>query len=193
MAGGIAGVTGVERPRDSAGSRFVARYNRRRSNAPDADDRFATNAMVAFDVRRRRVGRRAAPPIENRRSSSPRSRARALILLAFQDKCCGSSRVEALCKELDLRSATIVRVLAHTGLRPGELRELTWQDVAPLGMQPVPRTVRVYAPKTNRERTVPLSSEAWRAFAAWTIASAPVAGGDPVFPADRLGWWSANA
>jgi integrase len=58
-------------------------------------------------------------------------------------------RVEAMRAAAELRDATIVSVLAYSGLRPGELRELRWRHVRE-------RTLLVNAAKTGRRRTVRL-------------------------------------
>ena len=52
-------------------------------------------------------------------------------------------RVEAMRAAAELRDATIVSVLAYSGLRPGELRELRWRHVRE-------RTLLVNAAKTGR-------------------------------------------
>ncbi len=95
-------------------------------------------------------------------------------------------RVEAMRRAApDLRDATIVSVLAYSGLRPGELRELLWRHVRE-------RTLLIDAAKTGRRRTVrqlfPLAED----LALWRVAVRISDDELPVFPDERGGVWTAN-
>jgi integrase len=48
-------------------------------------------------------------------------------------------RVEAMLAAAEVRDATIVSVLAYSGLRPGELRELRWRHVRERTLLSTPR------------------------------------------------------
>jgi integrase len=74
--------------------------------------------------------------------------------------------VEAIRALLGLRDATLISLHAYGGLRPGALGEalrLRWEDVRE-------RTLLVYAPKTRRERTVPLLAQLQGDLAEWRLA-----------------------
>jgi integrase len=94
-------------------------------------------------------------------------------------------RVEAMRAAAELRDGTIVSVLAYSGLRPGELRELRWRHVRE-------RTLLVNAAKTGRRRTVRLLGALAEDLDAWREAY-----GDPgeralLFPDERGEPWTAN-
>jgi integrase len=94
-------------------------------------------------------------------------------------------RVEAMRAAAELRDATIVSVLAYSGLRPGELRELRWRHVRE-------RTLLINAAKTGRRRTVRLLIPLAEDLALWRAA-----GGEPddeltVFPDEQGEVWTAN-
>src|SRR3954463_8412759 len=85
----------------------------------------------------------------------------------------------------ELREATIVSVLAYSGLRPGELRDLRWRHVRE-------RTLLINAANTGRRRTVRLPIPLAADLALWRAA-----GGEPddeltVFPDDQGEIWTAN-
>jgi len=98
--------------------------------------------------------------------------------------------LEALCLELGPRSATIVRVLAYTGIRPGELRGLQWGDWRPASLRPVARICieravsnnELKLPKTGRPRVVPLNAAAQRVLRERWVAQGQPGGTDYVFP-----------
>jgi integrase len=84
-------------------------------------------------------------------------------------------QLAALIEELpDLRSKLLVRLLAATGLRPGELRALTWGDVLNRRDITVTKAVsksQVGPTKTYGRRAVVLRDEAYRALLEWQLAS----------------------
>ena len=95
-------------------------------------------------------------------------------------------RVEAMRRAAaNLRDATIVSVLAYSGLRPGELRELLWCRVRE-------RTLLVDAAKTGRRRTVRLLVPLAADLALWRAAAGDSGDDLPVFPDERGGVWTAN-
>src|SRR5581483_9386661 len=61
-------------------------------------------------------------------ATNPASGVRKPRLVQRTGQALTGSAISAICAELDLRSATIVRVLSGTGIRPGELRALLWSD-----------------------------------------------------------------
>lgn len=96
-------------------------------------------------------------------------------------------QLDALLKELDARSALIVRILAETGLRPGELRALRWGDLGDSGIV-VERAIsrnQVGPTKNNKKRTVQLRPAARKAFIEWKLMSGPKSRDDLIFPAAR--------
>lgn len=93
--------------------------------------------------------------------------------------------VEALRQALPLREATIVSVLAYTGVRPGELRGLRWRHVKD-------QTIIVNAEKTRTRRTVRILSSVARDLAIWKDASGDPGGDEFVFPSSDGGEWSSN-
>jgi integrase len=94
-------------------------------------------------------------------------------------------RVEAMRAAAELRDATIVSVLAYSGLRPGELRELRWRHVRD-------RTLLVNAAKTGRRRTVRLLAPLASDLAVWQADRVKDDDESPVFPDEVGGVWSAN-
>lgn len=86
-----------------------------------------------------------------------------------------------------LRDATMIRVAAFTGIRPGELLALKWDAVDLEGRRLTVRLARdrdgsFKAPKSHHERMVPLRKPALAALAEWR-EEAP--GVDLVFPNSR--------
>lgn len=98
--------------------------------------------------------------------------------------------VSALRKEFDLRGSTIVAVLAGSGIRPGELRALTWDHVGN-GVIRVERAVSSNAlgpTKTNSKRAVEITEDASKALLELLFASGRATGF--VFPAMYGGVWT---
>jgi integrase len=93
--------------------------------------------------------------------------------------------VEVLRAALCLRDATIVSVLAYAGVRPGELRELTWAHVQE-------RTLIVNAPKTGARRTVRLLAPLAVDLSTWRLASGRPPDDALIFPDTSGGTWTAN-
>jgi integrase len=94
--------------------------------------------------------------------------------------------LEAMRRAAEPRDATILSVLAYSGIRPGELRALRWRDVRN-------RTLLVNAAKTERRRTVRLLAPLKADLEEWRCRS-----GDPgesalVFVGEGGQPWSANA
>lgn len=104
-------------------------------------------------------------------------------------------QIEALCRELpDLRDCTIVRLLAFTGLRPGELRGLRWHDVGERALQ-IERSVsanRVGPTKTRRSRSVELQPAARKTLLEWYMACGQPAADAYVIPGARsqVSFWT---
>jgi integrase len=95
-------------------------------------------------------------------------------------------RVESLRRHLIEREglchAVLVSVLAYAGLRPwSEAVALAWDDVRE-------RTLRIYAPKTRRERAVDLLAPLRSDLAEWRLASGRPGGGALVFPHSGRTW-----
>lgn len=83
------------------------------------------------------------------------------------------------------RDAAILSVLAYAGLRPGELRLLTWRDVRH-------RTLLVTAHKTGRRRTVRLLASLAEDLAAWRSECGHPPEDALIFADHRGDLWSAN-
>jgi integrase len=79
-----------------------------------------------------------------------------------------------------------VSVLAHAGLRPGELRAVRWRHVGE-------RTLLVDAEKTGTRRSVRLLAPLRADLLDWRAAADGRGGDDLVFPAADGDEWSANA
>ena len=98
--------------------------------------------------------------------SKPSSkRIRTVVVLAPET-------VEALRTQLDIRDATLVSVLAYSGLRPGEALGLRWGDIGERTIR-VERSVsygEVKSTKTNRARTVDLLVPLAADLAEWRMA-----------------------
>ena len=100
----------------------------------------------------------------------------------------GQDEVEALVDEFDdERSKAIVRLLAYTGLRPGELRNLQWRDCRD-------DSIVVRQSKTGIPRSVVLSARADQALLIWRVASrGSAAPWRPVFPGRNGSTWTEAA
>lgn len=109
-----------------------------------------------------------------------------------EGRALNADELAALSKELDLRSRTIVAVLAGAGLRPGELRALRWSDAT--GAIVVTRAVStdVIGPtKTNSKRQVELRPAVSRALMEWDLGSGRRSlGHDLVFPGRNGKVWT---
>lgn len=107
-----------------------------------------------------------------------------------------AAELDALCLELDFRSEQFVRVLAHTGLRPGELRALRWEALLPSSSIAVTEAASADAigpTKTRRTRNVTLRDGARLALRAWFVAQGQPSERDLIFPDKDGSLWSDNA
>lgn len=118
-------------------------------------------------------------------------------VVAREGQALTDEQLAALVNELPtLRSKVIVRVLAGTGLRPGELRALRWRDVLDYSGIAVTRAVsrnQIGPTKTYGRRTVLMNGDAIRALQEWQLATGTRAALDRelVFPAvDGKGLWT---
>jgi integrase len=98
----------------------------------------------------------------------------------------GPERVESLRRHLierkRLADAVLVSVLAYSGLRPwSEAVTLAWADVRE-------RTLRVYAPKTRRERAVDLLAPLRSDLGEWRLACGRPGGRALVLPYSGRAW-----
>lgn len=76
-------------------------------------------------------------------------------------------------REGDLRSRVVVRVLAGTGMRPGEMRALRWENLEEpwVRVEAAVSKSQVGPTKTNGRRSVQGTSDAWLALKEWRLAS----------------------
>ena len=83
-----------------------------------------------------------------------------------------------------LRDATITSVLAYSGLRPGEMRALTWGHIRErtIHVEQAVSSDEVGPTKTGHERTVRLLSPLASDLAEWRLASGVPAADEFVFP-----------
>jgi integrase len=90
--------------------------------------------------------------------------------------------VELIRRNLELRDATLVSVLAYAGLRPeSEAVALKWGQVGK-------RTLNIHATKTGRQRHVRLLAPLAADLEEWQKASGEPTGNKLVFPASHGGW-----
>lgn len=104
-----------------------------------------------------------------------------------------STGLQALITELpSLRDTVIVRVLAGSGLRPGELRALLWGDVKAdrLSVTKAISSNEVGPTKTNGLRSAEPTDDARRALIEWRLKVAGVDSQLLVFPAPSGGLWT---
>jgi integrase len=94
--------------------------------------------------------------------------------------------VEAMRRAAEPRDATILSLLAYSGIRPGELRALRWRDVRN-------RTLLVNAAKTEKRRTVRLLAALKLDLEEWQRISGMPSESALVFEGERGQPWSANA
>ena len=102
--------------------------------------------------------------------------------------------VERMRAAAELRDATMISVMAYSGLRPGELFALRWNDIRERTIL-VERAVSLGAEddtKTTQHRTVRLLAQLSEDLAAWKAASKPRAG-DLVFPGQDDQPWTLYA
>jgi integrase len=85
-----------------------------------------------------------------------------------------------------IRDATLISVLAYSGLRPGEALDLRWQHVGQ-------RTLTVHASKTGQRRNVRLLAPLAEDLRAWRGAWGTPAEDALVFPAASGRRWSEEA
>jgi integrase len=95
-------------------------------------------------------------------------------------------QLQALLKELNPRSRTVVRFLAMTGLRPGELRRLRWADLTDGG-------IAVLKTKTYRSRVVDWRDGAQALLKEWWLACGKPGPQALVFPNSHGDPWTDNA
>lgn len=102
-------------------------------------------------------------------------------------------QIEALCAELGHpRSAAIVRLLAYTGLRPGELRALRWTDFSPqlIRVEHAISGDTLGPTKTYKNRSVDLAPEARMVLLEWFVAQGQPAPQSFVFPGRLTDFWT---
>lgn len=95
------------------------------------------------------------------------------------------TELQALISELpSLRDKAIVRVLTGSGIRPGELRALTWSDVRNdrISVTKAVSSNEIGPTKTNGLRAVSPTDDARRALLTWKMACGQPGGSDLVFP-----------
>ncbi len=94
-------------------------------------------------------------------------------------------------KPADVRSRTIVAVLAGSGLRPGELRALRWRDIAEgILVERAASSNAIGPTKTRSKRQVMLRDTVAQALAEWSLARGRPAPGDLIFPGRDGRLWS---
>lgn len=129
-------------------------------------------------------------------STNPATGVRKPRLVQRTGTALNSDQLSALCAELDKRSAVIARVLTGSGLRPGELRALTWGDVRDDGSIVVSKAASndVVGPtKTGGVRAVSPTEDARTALKEWFLAQGRPAGRSLVFPSPQSGLlWTDN-
>lgn len=106
-----------------------------------------------------------------------------------------ADELSALCLELGERSGSIAYVLAHTGLRPGELRALRWCDLRP-GAISVTRAAssnQIGPTKTGKTRSVAIRDEARKELRAWYVLYGRPKDDDLIYPSRDGKLWSYNA
>jgi integrase len=105
------------------------------------------------------------------------------------------AQIEAIRRGLEIEGATLVGVLAYTGLRPGECLALTWADVGEARIE-VTKALSLGEvmdrTKTGRDRFVPLPRHVAADLRAWRLASGVPGDGDLVFPGREGAPWGEN-
>jgi integrase len=103
--------------------------------------------------------------------------------------------VEKLRGKLHQRDATLVSVLAYSGLRPGEALALTWDDVQKqtLIVEKALAGGKTKATKTGQTRSVRLLKPLVSDLNEWRMASGRPAGTQPIFPMKDGRYWTATA
>lgn len=104
-------------------------------------------------------------------------------------------QLAAICAELSPRSRTVALVLAWTGLRPGELRALTWAALSSthIRVEQAASNDVIGPTKTRRRRSVDLTPEARKTLLEWFMASGQPAASALIFPAATGGLWLDGA
>ncbi|MSX03272.1 MAG: tyrosine-type recombinase/integrase [Actinobacteria bacterium] len=101
------------------------------------------------------------------------------------------SGIEAIRRNMSMRDAVLVSVLAYAGLRPGEALALTWSDIDK-------RTLRITksislgeqkGTKTGKSRVVPVRQALAVDLNKWKLKSGSPAGDQLVFPGHDGGPW----
>jgi integrase len=119
-------------------------------------------------------------------ATNPAARTKKPRLVQREGVALMDSEISDLAAELpDLRSLTIMRLLAYTGLRPGELRALRWLSFTAklIDVRHAVSSNEFRETKTYKRRTVDFREDARRAMLEWHIANRHATPSDLVFPA----------
>ncbi len=102
------------------------------------------------------------------------------------------STIEAIRKQLGLRDATLVSVLAYAGLRPGEAFALRWGDIRDrtILVERAASVGEIKETKTGRTRTVKMVSAVVSDLGRWKIACGRPNESDFLFPRVDGGCWT---
>ena len=158
------------------------RVDLERAGAGQATVRKALSMLQGMLARAVEWQRIASNPVAVVRKPSAK-RLREVVVL-------GPERVESLRRHLiegdRLADAVLVSVLAYAGLRPwSEAVALAWADVRE-------RTLRVYAPKTRRERAVDLLAPLRTDLAEWRLVCGRPGGRELVLPYSGHAWTDSD-
>jgi integrase len=93
--------------------------------------------------------------------------------------------VEAMRAAVGQRDATVISLLAYSGIRPQELRALRWRHV-------LERNLSVAAPKTRRRRVVRLLDPLAQDLREWRLVSGRPGDDAPVVPGEHGDEWTAD-
>jgi integrase len=104
-------------------------------------------------------------------------------------------QVEAIRRQLDIRDATLVSVMAYAGLRPGEALALKWSDIRErtILVERAASLGEVKSTKTGSVRAVKLVSPLAADLAKWKLASGRPDPDCLVFPDKAGDVWDAEA
>lgn len=116
-------------------------------------------------------------------------------LVSRRGRALTTRQLDAICAELTLRGATVTRVLAWTGLRPGELRALTWERIGAnsIWVRAAVSGDEMRSTKTGAERDVELQPAARRALLEWYVAQGQPSEGSLIFPGRDGRLWRDEA